>query len=193
MDPFYWSILLIAAGIAVMALELFLPSAGMLGVLSAILLLSGIVVGFMHDLKTGTIVLVLTMIVIPVLLALMVKFWPHTPIGRLIMLGPLSDKDVLPQGGHYSELKDLVGQLGVAKTKMLPSGIVMINGKKYDAFSDGMPIEKNQAVKVLAIRGNRIVVTSFGVEDTDPENLPARDDDTLSQPLDELGLDDPMN
>ena len=47
MDPlFFWSLVLIATGLAVVVVELFIPSAGMLGVLATLLLVSGIVCRF---------------------------------------------------------------------------------------------------------------------------------------------------
>jgi hypothetical protein len=41
---------------------------------------------------------------------------------------------------------------------MLPSGLVIIDGKSYDAVSEGVPIEANQTVLVVAISTQRLVV-----------------------------------
>ncbi len=195
MEPIYWSLILVGLGLAVIFVELFVPSAGMLGVVASICLVSGIVVAFFQDFQTGVFMMIGTLLVVPVILAIMVKVWPSTPIGRRIMIGRMSEEDVLPQGEYYTDLKGLVGQLGIAKTKMLPSGMVMINGKKYDAVSKGMPIDAGDAIKVLAVRGNRVLVAGY---DGQVADLPARDSDVLSQPIEELGLDvdaleDPLN
>jgi hypothetical protein len=72
---------------------------------------------------------------------------------------------------------------------MLPSGIVMINGKKFDALSDGLPIDEGATIKVVAIKGNRIVVQPHEGTVSDAADLPAFDQDFLSQPIEELGLD----
>ena len=53
MDPLTWALLLVIVGFLIMFLELFVPSAGILGILAAACLISGVVLGFMHSLSTG--------------------------------------------------------------------------------------------------------------------------------------------
>ena len=157
--------------------------------LAGICLISGIIVGFVDSVQTGLIVLLAVLIILPVMFSLMIKAWPYTPIGRRILIGPVDRDDVIPKGEYYNEIQSLVGQLGVARTTMLPSGIVMINGKKFDAVSEGLPLEQGETIKVIAVKGNRIVVSKYDGDITDQSNLPARDSDILSQPLEDLGLD----
>ena len=189
MDPLFWSLILIGLGFCVVVLELFLPSAGMLGVLAATLIIAGIVLGFMSDFKTGSIVLLCTVLALPGALVGLLKVWPHTPIGKRILLKDLQPDEILPQA-KFS--KQLIGQLGIAKTKMLPSGIVLVNNEKYDAVSDGFAIEPGQPIKITAVEGNRIYVEPYDGDDKDlaeSGDLPARDRDLLSQPFEELELD----
>lgn len=190
MDAYYWSIGLVAIGMFVMCFELFVPSAGMLGIVAVLFLVAGIAVGFTVSFSLGMTLMIVTLLAILLLFALMVKIWPHTPIGRRILITPVdSPDDVLPHSEYLDEIHEAVGQLGIAKTKMLPSGIVMINGKKFDALSDGLPIDQGEAIKVVAIKGNRIVVQPHEGTVSDPADLPASDQDFLSQPIEELGLD----
>jgi membrane-bound serine protease (ClpP class) len=101
----------------------------------------------------------------------------------------------MPNASHYKRKASLEGQLGIAKTKMLPSGMVVINGEKYDAISDGFPIEAGDPIKVVEVRENRIYVQPYDGMVEDVSNLPVRDRDILSQPIEELGLeslDDPL-
>ena len=177
-------------GMFVMCFELFVPSAGMLGIVAIIFLVSGIIVGFTVSFSLGMTLMIVTLLAILLLFALMVKIWPKTPIGRRILLTPVdSPDDVLPHSKYLDDIRETVGQLGIAKTKMLPSGIVMINGKKFDALSDGLPIDQGAAIKVVAIKGNRIVVQPHEGTVSDSADLPASDQDFLSQPIEELGLD----
>ena len=189
MDPFYWSILLVIAGLVVIFLELFIPSAGFLGIVAGSCLLSGIILGFFDSVQTGLIELFALLLILPILFATMIKIWPHTPIGKRILIGPMTEQDVVPQGQYYDEIKSLVDQLGVVRTPMLPSGIVMINGKKYDAVSEGMPLEPGETIKVINVKGNRIVVAAFEGGPEQGSELPATDADILATPLEELGLD----
>lgn len=189
MDPLYWSLILVGAGLAVIVLELFIPSAGVLGLIAGIFLISGVIVGFIDGLNTGLVMLLAVLIIVPVMFSIMVKAWPHTPLGRRILIGPVQAEDVVPAGEFYEEIRSLVGQLGVARTPMLPSGVVMIGGRKYDAVSNGIALEVGETVKVTKVEGNRIVVAKYDGESADESGPRSRDGDILSQPLEELGLD----
>jgi len=87
----------------------------------------------------------------------------------------------------------LVGRVGIAKSKMLPSGSVLIDDRLIDAMSQGMAIEIGQAVVVVEVKANRVVVRPADEEEAgqatvDPSEM-------LSKPIDELGLeslDDPL-
>lgn len=190
MDPFSWSLILVGIGFFVIFLELFLPSAGILGITAAACLISGIVLGFMDSARTGFFLMLAVSATLPIMFSVMVKIWPHTPIGKRILIGPQAREDVVPTGDYYDEIQSLIGRLGIAKTKMLPSGIVVIDGKKFDAVTDGLPMEPGDTIKVSAVKGNRIVVSQYLGDVSDADNLPATDTDILSRPLEELGLDD---
>ncbi len=184
MDPLILAIILIVLGFGVICLELFVPSAGMLGVLAALLILAGIISAFFHSLIAGAALLAVTCFSLPMIIAAAVKIWPSTPFGRKILIGAMSEKDVLPQNDLQGLLKPLVGRRGVAKTKMLPSGIIQIDDRNYDAVSDGFAIEPGTPVEVIAIRTKRAVVRPVDPDEraSDPN------DDMLSRPIDQLGL-----
>lgn len=188
MDPLYLSIILLVLGVFIVLLELFIPSAGLLSVLAALCFVGSVVAGFFSSMTVGLLMLLATLIAIPVLIVAMIKIWPKTPIGRRILIERApSPEAVVPKWVPDGET--LVGQIGVAKTKMLPSGIIEINGRKYDALSDGLPIEEGEPVKVIAIKNNHIVVARYDEESDSPGDLPAADTSLLDQPLEELGLD----
>lgn len=186
----YWALILLLAGLCAVALELFVPSAGIIGVIAASLIVAGIVVGFLDSLTTGALMLMVAVVALPVLLTAMFKLWPHTPLGKRILLKDLKPEDVLPKKSHYKKRNDsLVGKLGIAKTKMLPSGMVVIDGEKFDAISDGFAIDQGDAVKIVAVREHRIYVQPYDGDAADAADLPVRDRDILSQPIEELGID----
>ena len=189
MDPVYWSIILIVLGFFVILIELFIPSAGVLGIVAAVLLISGVIVGFTQSLAVGGTMLLITALMLPILFVLMIKIWPHTPIGRRILIGPITTDDVMPQGEELDEMRQLVGRIGMARTKMLPSGMIMIDDKKFDAVSDGLPIDQGQTIKVVSVKGHRITVTPYEGSIGEEGAIPVRDDDLLSQPIEDLGIE----
>ena len=189
MDALFWSIVLLLAGIGFIGLEIFVPSGGVLGILAALAVIASIVVAFAGPgggVGVGLTMLTTTAVVIPLVIAAVIRWWPYTPIGRMIVLHrPESEEDVLPHTEEYERLKSLIGRRGVARTKMYPSGAVLIDGEPYDAVSEGMAIEPGQPIRVIAMHTNRIVVTPDSAEGPPPSDEP----DMLAQPADSLGIE----
>ena len=186
----YWAFLLLAIGLFAVVLELFVPSAGILGIVAGLLIVTAVVLGFMESMSYGVILLTAAIVTIPGLLALMVKVWPYTPIGKRILLKDLKPEDVLPNYIENKERKErLEGQLGIAQTKMLPSGIVLVNGEKFDAVSEGFAVDEGDSIRVMSVRGNHVYVEPYYGEVDAQLELPPRDLDILSQPIEELGID----
>ena len=191
---FYTALILLLAGLCIMALELFVPSAGMLGILAGCIIVTSVVMAFMTDSFTGMIFLMVALLVIPTMLFLMIKVWPHTPIGKRLLTDDETLTDVLPKGEFYNR-GELAGKLGVAKSKMLPSGQVVIEGQKYDAVSDGFAIEAGDKIKVVSVRENRIYVELFDDKDasasqdsTDGETE-SQNRDVMNEPIEKFDLD----
>jgi membrane-bound ClpP family serine protease len=183
MDPLAWSALLLLVGLLLVIVEVFIPSGGVLGFLSIASLLAGIVLAFYHSgAEIGFLFLAITAVAVPTALAVAFRWWPKTPMGRRLLLGVPRSEEVLPDSPQRRTLRQMVGKFGVAKTVMLPSGAVLIDGQTIDALSDGMPIEEGQRVRVIEVRGNRVLVRPA-------EEGTAQADDVLSQPIESLGLD----
>ncbi|HEX5445606.1 MAG TPA: NfeD family protein [Pirellulales bacterium] len=184
LDPLAWAAVLMLVGFSLAVLEVFVPSGGVIGFLSLMSVFSAIGLAFYRGPWYGLSFLGVAVIAGPAVLIAALHWWPETTMGRRILLGVPTSDDLLPDFGDRRMLKSLMGRVGEAKSLMLPSGAVVIDGRSYDALSEGIAIEKGQWVQVVEVRGTRIVVRP-----TDrPPSTPAPDD-PLSQPIDTLGLD----
>jgi len=182
-----WPILLMVAGCALAATEVFVPSGGILGFLSALAVVASIVMAFIHHgPAAGLSFSVFACFALPICLAMALKYWPQTAMGKRFLLGLPTEEEIIPDD-LTRQLKGLVGRIGRARSPMLPAGAVEIEGRVLDAISQGMAIDPGQYVKIIEVRANRVVVRPV-----EPgEELSARNpDDVLSQPIDSLGLDD---
>ncbi len=186
MTPLTWAVLLLSIGLLLVVVEMFIPSGGALGFLSAGSIIASIVMAFRHSAAAGTGFMALAVFGTPLLMAIGFKVWPRTPMGRRILLEVPRPDDVLPDDDLRRQLKDLVGKRGRAKTLMLPGGPVEIEGRTFDAVSQGQPVEQGAAVKVVEIRGTRIVVRP---DTGPPPDAPRDPNDPLSATIDQLGLD----
>lgn len=184
LDPFTWAIILLLLGCALVVLEVFVPSGGILGMLAGLAILGSIVFAFRRDTTAGLSFVLVAMVAVPVLLTLAFRVWPHTPMGKAF-LGELPSEDELRP---VDPRRELVGRLGVAKSKMLPSGSVLIEGHWVDAVTQGDAIEPGEPVVVVEVRANRVVVRKADPDELD--HLPPDPRDVLSKPIDQLGFDD---
>ena len=189
LDPLAWSILLMLVGCVVLVLEVFIPSGGLLAVLSAAAFIASIVIAFQRGPVTGFSFLMTTVVAVPLVLVLAFHFWPKTKIGRAFLGELPRDEDVLPDDPHRA----LVGRVGVARSKMLPSGAVEIDGQMVDAVSQGQAIEPGQNVVVTEVRANRVVVRPAKENERPGRSISTAD--LLNRPIEELGiesLEDPL-
>jgi membrane-bound serine protease (ClpP class) len=190
MEPWVWPLLLLAVGLGLAVLEVFFTSAGMLALLSAAVLLAAVVVAFLHGPGIGMTILGLIVVVTPTVVILAFRWWPYTYLGRQVLLEVPRAEDVLPDDPPRRQLKGLIGRLGRAKCRMLPGGVVAIDGRTADAVSEGMAIEPGQSVRVIKVQANRLVVRL--VEEETPTQSA---ENPLDRPIDSIlgdGFQDPL-
>ncbi len=102
------------------------------------------------------------------LVVLAFKYWPKTAMGKRVLLMAPTGKDVLPDDPEKDRLKSLIGRTGRAKSKLLLSGVITIDGSTVNAVSESMPVEVGQAVRVVQVRGLRAVVRPIDEESAAP-------------------------
>lgn len=185
MELWVASIILLLVGLGIVVVELFVPSGGLLAVLSGLTLLSAVVVAFLSSPTMGIVILTAIALLLPTMFGVGVRVWPHTAFGRRMLAPPpATEEEILPDLEIRRHLQSLIGKRGRALSKMLPSGDVRIDGRVYDAMSDGMPVEPGELVEVTAVKMNRIEVRRV-----ERESPPSDPTDPLARPLEAFGLD----
>lgn len=189
LDPVAWSILLMLIGCAVLVMEVFIPSGGILSIVSTAAFVGAIFFAFQRGQVTGFIFVASTVIAVPLVLALAFKYWPKTPMGKAFIGELPTAADVAPEDSR----RGLLGRVGVARSKMLPSGAVEIEGQMIDAMSQGQAIDPGQYVVVIEVRANRVLVRPAMGDERPGRSIVT--DDPLSHSIEEFGiesLDDPL-
>jgi len=182
--PWAWAIVLLVLGLGLAVLEVFIPSGGILSFLAASSIIAAIVVGFRDGPAVGFSIMITAVFGLPAAVVIALKWWPSTPMGRRMLLKAPDDTDVLPDSPRRRKLKELVGRVGAAKSEMLPSGAITVDGRTVDAVSEGMPIDAGQRVRVIEVQGRRVVVRP--VDEGAPSTTDA---DPLYRPIDTVGQD----
>ena len=184
MEPWIWAVLLLAVGLSLAVLEVFLPSAGLIAFLSGCAIVASIVMAFRQGTGAGLSVLAGALVAVPVVIVAALYYWPKTSMGQRMLLKVPDTSEVLPDSPKQRYLKGLIGRTGQAKSKMLPSGAVTVDGHTIDAVSEGVPIEIGQRVRVIEARGNRVIVRLI-----DEEVVSTDQADPLARPIDTVSPD----
>lgn len=169
------AVLLLLAGIFLLALELFIPSAGMLFVLAMVCVIGSIVTAFLIDSTYGAGFVVVVFILAMILPGIGFQIWKRSPIGRRMFLEtPRTDDE------EESDKAVLLGQVGRTITPLRPVGTSEFHGQRIDTVAEGVMIERGEYVRVVHVEGNRVVVRRLAPEEVelsllDPED--ERDED----------------
>jgi membrane-bound ClpP family serine protease len=97
---------------------------------------------------------------------------------------PSSNSEPSELGLTYVRLAGLVGRVGTAATVLRPTGLMELDGDRINVVTEGEFLEAGQAVRVLFVRGNRVVV---GADDA-PSPAPAGADGDRSGEDGSVGL-----
>ncbi len=186
MSPFFWAVLLLLVGLGLVMLETFVPSGGILGFLSFTAILASIVVAFQQSgPKVGIAFVIVACLAVPIVLVGGISLFASNAHGQAPAPQHSHNRRGNARQRRASPSAGISRPRGTRKSKMLPSGAVVVDGQTIDAVSEGQPIEPNQPVQVIEVRGNLVVVRP--VEEGQQPATPT--DDVLSRPIETLGID----
>lgn len=143
---------------ALIVLELFIPSHGVLTLAAAVSMIYGIVLCFLVSQWLGFVVTIVVIASVPVFIVALVKIWPNTWIGKRIAIQKA--QRALPGGSipDAGKLDKLLGQTGQAITDLRPVGAVMFGDQRVDCVAETGQIDKGCKIAVIRVEGVRVVV-----------------------------------
>ena len=168
-------LLLIAAGVVLIAVEVFVTPgitvAGIAGIAALVAGLGRSLVG--AGATVSVVITALGRVAIAIMVALagalaFIRVLPSLPFGRRLVL----ETGMPSEGGWVStpeEDRHWLGRTGRASSPLRPAGIAEFDERRVDVVSDGGFIDAGTAVEVIRVDGNRIVVrrSTPHLEDTD--------------------------
>lgn len=175
-----YAIVLLVAGLLILVCEVFIPSGGFLAVVTTVVLVLSAVCAFAAWFEEHPAVwwtyCALLVLLIPTTLGSTFYMLPKTSVGKRVLLEAPELSDVEPFVEESARLEKLVGRRGLAQTLLNPGGMVLIEGERLHAFTEGILVEPQTDVEVLEIRGTRLLVrpvepselTGDDVADGDP-------------------------
>ncbi len=136
-------------GLIAIAIELFIPGA-IVGICGVGCVVASVIFAYLHVSNLlGHILLGIGICFIPIFFITWYKLLTKKFAVNATEKGFASSAD---------KSDELLLSEGVAITTLRPSGTANINGTKVDVVSEGEMILKNTRIKVIDVKGNRIVV-----------------------------------
>lgn len=160
-------ILLFFAGVILLILEIFvIPGFGIFGIAGIVMMVLGLFLGLLSDFELtdfsfvsfAVIQLAVIFVASAVLIFILYKFLPKSHAFQNLVL---HSNIGIKTGFSNQKYSFLLGVVGDSYTDLRPSGIVVIDGAKYDVVTEGDYILKGTPVKVIKIEGSRIVVAKI--------------------------------
>lgn len=157
-----WGIGLLLLAVLLVAMEVIVPSGGLIAVLAAAAAVAAIVCFWRVDTAWGLAGLLAVMILAPLSLGFALKVWPHTYFGKRMILGG-EDEDAAQRARverqQSDELKKaLIGARGEALSDLRPVGTARIEGERVEVLAEGGMIPAGTPIRVTAVDGNQIKV-----------------------------------
>jgi len=143
MSPAVFVILFFATGVALLVAELLLPTHGVLGILGVCSFVAAIGACFFINQYAGLLVFILAIVATPFVSTYVMNLWPHTPIGRRLVLRHVETPPPAPALS--------VGQIGIAVGQLKPMGHCDFGELRVQSISEHGVIDSGSQVKIVAI------------------------------------------
>jgi membrane-bound ClpP family serine protease len=151
---------LIVAGLLLLVAELFIPSGGVLLVVSLRAIIIGVAMTFFssEDPTTGILTMIGVFVAIPVIVGVMLHYWPKTRMGKRFFLNSKQSDATIASMPVNLELEQLRGRFGRAVSALRPAGVVDFDGRRVDTITEGMMVEPGQWVRCIDVKAARVIV-----------------------------------
>ena len=172
-DPVWLSI---GFGLGILALilfavEIFIPTAGMVGILCGISAVGSILAFFQYSGSAGGLAILTYLIATPFLLIYGVKLWSQSPLGRRLILGGTDavdaqgrdeegvEAEIAAERREAMELEQsMIGRVATTVTPLRPIGVIRIDDRRRDALAESGIIEEGVEVEIVEIVDDQIKV-----------------------------------
>jgi membrane-bound serine protease (ClpP class) len=149
--------LLYAAGALLLAAELFIPSSGVLTVVSLLTLAVAVVMTFRYGTAAGLTAAGTCAVLVPASILLAIKNIHRLPMGKY-MAPPNPPPRDRSADVHDPELEAWIGKRGRALTPLRPIGDCEIDGRRMYCVAESGMIDKETPIQVCGLNGKDLIV-----------------------------------
>lgn len=152
-----FAVFLYFACAALIIVEVFVPSGGLISICALGCLIGGLMIFFHHSSTTGWIGIVIAIVMIPSVVIVAYKIFPKTRFGKSVTLTPPKREagDAIPD---TAELEDMLGAVGVVLTPLRPVGMCDFSGQRLECVAERGYVDKGKKVKVIRVQSTQLTV-----------------------------------
>ncbi|WP_417380350.1 hypothetical protein [Gimesia sp.] len=192
MDYSLIAILALAVALILLVAEIFLPSGGLIALLSLSSIAASVWAAWMAWWETSPglwwTYIASVIVLIPTTLGFAVRFFPNTAWGKKVIHEVPTLDEVTGFQEETEHLRSLIGKVGKTQTLLNPSGFVLVNHERHHCESQGMIVDSQVDVEIIAVEGTRLVVKvvkqPVADETRSEEGSTATDESTVDESLD---------
>ena len=149
-------LILFLLGVVLLAGEVFVPGA-VLGILGALCMFAGCVISFLQlGTGYGMLATVVALALLGLTLYVELVWLPKTRFGRKLIVESKIEATSQPA---LADKESVVGKTAEALTALVPSGHVLLDGRRYEAFSQSGHVAKGTVLRVTGLDNFRLIVT----------------------------------
>jgi membrane-bound ClpP family serine protease len=149
-------LLLFLLGVLLLAGEVFMPGA-ILGIIGGGAMLAGCVISFQQfGPAGGALATVVALSLLGLTLYLELVWLPKSRFGRKLVTQTASDGTSQPA---LAPPEAVLGKAAEAVTTLAPSGYVLVEGRRYEAYCQAGHAAKGTALRVTGLDNFRLIVT----------------------------------
>lgn len=149
-------LLLFLIGVLLLAGEAFVPGA-ILGIIGAVCMFGGCVLSFTQfGMSGGLLATGIAVALLGLMLYVELIWLPKTRVGKKMIVQSTVSATSQPA---LAELNAVVGKTAEALTPLVPSGYVLVDGRRYEAFSQSGHAPKGATLRVTGLDNFRLILT----------------------------------
>jgi membrane-bound ClpP family serine protease len=150
-------ILLFAIGILFVLVEVIIPG-GILGMIGGLLMFGGCILAFIDFGTWGGLGAILAAFgVTGILLYFEFKVLPRTTVGKRAFL---TSEITGVAAAFGAEAQEMIGKSAAAMTMLSPSGYVLVEGHRYEAFCQSGQVPVGTALRIVGADNFRLIVST---------------------------------
>ncbi|HSI78391.1 MAG TPA: NfeD family protein [Lunatimonas sp.] len=164
-----WEVAVFIVGVVFLLVEIFvLPGFGIFGILGIVGILAGLTLGMVPNdafdftfVASGKLFSALLTVILSAILATVLIFTLTPKVNEWKAFSSISLATTQQRNEGYTSTSysnDMVGKEGIAHTRLMPSGKILVDDEMYDAYSRGEFIDRGEKVKVISAEGTSLKV-----------------------------------